>query len=53
MGSFKRSLFGYRCPDVDSAIAARDAEIFGLRSTLSAQGAKLSASEAELLAQEA
>lgn len=53
MGSFKRSLWGYRRPEVDGAISARNAEILGLRSTLSAQGAKLAASEAELSAQEA
>jgi len=52
MGSFKRSLFGYRRPEVDGAISARDAEIFGLRATLSAQGAKLAASEEGLSTQE-
>jgi small-conductance mechanosensitive channel len=52
MGSFKRSLFGYRRPEVDGAISARNAEILGLQSTLSAQGAKLAASEVELSAQE-
>jgi uncharacterized coiled-coil protein SlyX len=30
MGSFKRSLFGYRRPDVEHAIATRDARIHGL-----------------------
>lgn len=30
MGSFKRSIFGYRRTDVDGAIAARDAHIQGL-----------------------
>lgn len=53
MGSFKRSLFGYRRPEVDSAISARETEISGLRATLSAQGAKLAASEEELSVQEA
>lgn len=30
MGSFKRALLGYRRPDVDAAIAARDARIWAL-----------------------
>jgi chromosome segregation ATPase len=47
MGSFKRSLFGYRRPQVDSAISARDGEIIGLRATVSAQGRKLATHEEE------
>ncbi|MGV1049529.1 MAG: hypothetical protein ACOYD4_13520 [Solirubrobacterales bacterium] len=47
MGSFKRSLLGYRRPDVDSAIAARDAQIFGLRSTVADQADQLAAHEEE------
>jgi hypothetical protein len=34
MGSFKRSLFGYRKLDVDEAIDAREAEILGLQARL-------------------
>jgi hypothetical protein len=41
MGSFKRSLFGYRRPDVDGAISVRDAEILGLQSTLAQQAERL------------
>jgi hypothetical protein len=37
MGSFKRSLFGYRRPDVENAIAARDARILGSESRLEQQ----------------
>jgi chromosome segregation ATPase len=47
MGSFKRSLFGYRRPDVDGAISARDAEILGLQSTLSKQGERLASHDEE------
>ncbi len=47
MGSFKRSLFGYRRPEVDSAISARDGEMMGLRATVSSQGKKLATHEAE------
>jgi hypothetical protein len=47
MGSFKRSLFGYRRPEVDSVISARDGEITGLQATLAAQGRKLATHEAE------
>lgn len=36
MGSFKRALFGYRRPDVDAAIAARDGQI-GLLEPLAAE----------------
>jgi chromosome segregation ATPase len=37
MGSFKRSLFGYRRPDVEDAMAARDARIHGSESRLRQQ----------------
>jgi uncharacterized coiled-coil protein SlyX len=47
MGSFKWSPLGYRRPDVDSAISARDAEILGLQSTLSRQGERLAAHDQE------
>jgi hypothetical protein len=47
MGSFKLSLLGYRRPDVDAAISARDAEILGLHSTLAKQGHEFAAHEEE------
>jgi chromosome segregation ATPase len=50
MGSFKRSLFGYRRPEVDGAISARDAQISGLQSSLSAQAERFSAHEEETVA---
>jgi hypothetical protein len=34
MGSFKRSLFGYRRPQVDAALSARDREIAAIRARL-------------------
>jgi chromosome segregation ATPase len=37
MGSFKRSLFGYRPPDVDEALSSREAQIIGLQTTLDQQ----------------
>jgi hypothetical protein len=37
MGSFKRSLFGYRRPDVDEALSSREAQIIGLQTTLDQQ----------------
>jgi hypothetical protein len=37
MGSFKRSLFGYRRPDVEHAIATRDARIHGLEAGIGRQ----------------
>jgi uncharacterized coiled-coil protein SlyX len=37
MGSFKRSLFGYRRPDVEDAIAIREARIVGFESRLERQ----------------
>jgi hypothetical protein len=47
MGSFKRSLFGYRCPEVDAAINAREAEVSGLRSLVADQAGQLAANEGE------
>jgi hypothetical protein len=47
MGSFKRSLLGYRPLEVDRAISARDTEILGLQSTLSKQGEQLAAHDEE------
>lgn len=47
MSSFKRSLFGYRRGDVDEAITARDARIFGLEADAEAQRATLAEIEAE------
>lgn len=37
MGSFKRSLFGYRRPDVDEIVAAQRAQILGLQFELDRQ----------------
>lgn len=37
MGSFKRSLFGYRRPDVDDILAAQSAQILGLQASLDRQ----------------
>ncbi|MFN8217460.1 MAG: hypothetical protein U0R71_12780 [Solirubrobacterales bacterium] len=50
MASFKRSLFGYRRPDVDEAIEAREAEILGLRASLGDREQRLSALDAETAA---
>ncbi|MDX6625549.1 MAG: hypothetical protein QOE56_538 [Solirubrobacterales bacterium] len=47
MGSFKRSLLGYRRPEVDGAISARDAEIFGLQTTVATQAERLAAHDDE------
>jgi hypothetical protein len=47
MGSFKRSLFGYRRTDVEEAIAARDAQIFGLRAEYERQLAAIDELERE------
>ena len=47
MGSFKRSLFGYRRLDVDDAINAREAEILGLRASLADSERRLSGLEQE------
>ena len=37
MGSFKRSLFGYRRPDVDAALSHREAQIARLQTALDQQ----------------
>lgn len=37
MGSFKRSLFGYRRPDVDEIVAAQKAQVLGLQFELDRQ----------------
>ncbi len=50
MGSFKRSLFGYRRLDVDDAIHAREAEILGLRASLADSEKRLSGLEHETTA---
>lgn len=50
MGSFKRSLFGYRAPEVDGAIAARDAQILGMQSNLAKQADQLAAHDEETTA---
>ncbi|HSS34059.1 MAG TPA: hypothetical protein VLL27_12340 [Solirubrobacterales bacterium] len=50
MGSFKRSLFGYRAPEVEGAIAARDAQILGMQSSLAKQADQLAAHDEETTA---
>jgi hypothetical protein len=50
MGSFKRSLFGYRAPDVDAAISGRDAEIGSLRNKVSSQQKAIDGHESETVA---
>jgi hypothetical protein len=47
MGSFKRSLLGYRRPDVDAAISMRDSRIRNLESELVHRKQALGALEAE------
>jgi hypothetical protein len=47
MGSFKRSLFGYRRPDVDGALSARDTQISGLRTDLERRQAAIAELEGE------
>src|SRR5581483_10048746 len=44
---FKRSLLGYRRPDVEAALAARDQEIKSLHDCLAGAEAELSAAAAE------
>jgi hypothetical protein len=48
MGSFKRSLFGYRRPDVEAAISARDLRIRGLESNLGQRSQELAGLEGEI-----
>lgn len=43
MGSFKRSLFGYRSTEVDAALAVRDQQISGFRATLAEHDAESAA----------
>ncbi len=40
MGSFKRALFGYRRPEVDEAVASRDARLRGLQKRAAATDAE-------------
>ncbi|HEX8050182.1 MAG TPA: hypothetical protein VF504_01830 [Solirubrobacterales bacterium] len=47
MAGFKRSLFGYRRPEVEDAISARDARILGLELRADAQHAALAELEGE------
>jgi chromosome segregation ATPase len=47
MGSFRRSLFGYRRLDVEETIAAREAEILGLQARLSDREGRLAGLENE------
>jgi hypothetical protein len=47
MGSFKRSLFGYRRPDVDGALSARDTQISGLQMDLDRRQAAIDELEGE------
>jgi hypothetical protein len=48
MGSFKRSLFGYRGPEVDAAIFARDSRIAKLRREIATQAEVEAAARAEV-----
>jgi hypothetical protein len=50
MGSFKRSLFGYRRPDVDAALSARRAEISQLRGAVDEQRERLAEHDQETAA---
>jgi len=47
MGSFKRVLFGYRRPDVEAAISARDARILGLEVQSGSQAGAIAEFERE------
>jgi uncharacterized coiled-coil protein SlyX len=49
MRGFKRSLFGYRRPDVDDAIAARDARILGLEAKFERQLSAIDELEGETI----
>jgi hypothetical protein len=51
MTSFRRTLFGYRKPEVDAAVAARDSHISGLEQQAAALGEAKAALEAQSLIQ--
>jgi hypothetical protein len=51
MTSFRRALFGYRRPEVDAAIAARDSHLAGLERHAAEVGERNSALEAQSLIQ--
>ncbi|MFT3865417.1 MAG: hypothetical protein QM729_14185 [Solirubrobacterales bacterium] len=51
MTSFRRALFGYRKPEVDAAVAARDSHISGLEQQAAALGEKNAELEAQGLIQ--
>jgi hypothetical protein len=48
MNSFKRSLFGYRRPEVDAAMTARDVEISGLMQRTAEQSKAIGSFEGEM-----
>ena len=48
MNSFKRSFFGYRRPEVDAAMTARDVEIAGLKQKTAEQAESIGAFEGEM-----
>jgi chromosome segregation ATPase len=50
MGGFRRSLWGYRCGEVETAISARDARLYELERQAEAQRAELSQLETETAA---
>jgi hypothetical protein len=51
MTSFRRALFGYRCPEVDAALSTRDTQIAGLEQQTSVLGERNSTLEAQSLVQ--
>jgi len=51
MTSFRRTLFGYRKPEVDAAVAARDSHISGLEQQAAALGEAKAALESQSLIQ--
>jgi uncharacterized coiled-coil protein SlyX len=51
MTSFRRTLFGYRKPEVDAAVAARDSQISGLEQQAAALGEAKAALESQSLLQ--
>ena len=51
MTSFRRALFGYRKPEVDAAVAARDTHITGLEQQAAALGERNAALESQSLIQ--